>query len=92
VLNNEAEMKRHDKNKQHAGQATIEFTFGMIVTVLLLMGMVQVLIWTGQDLAKRRAGHEEHLILDVRGTIQTDPTFYYSTTVAAPVPTNIFGE
>jgi hypothetical protein len=35
-------------------QSTIEFTFGVIVIMFLIYGMVRVFRWTGMDLAQRR--------------------------------------
>jgi hypothetical protein len=75
------------------GQATLEFTFGMAIAALILMGMVQVLVWTGQDLAKRREAHEKILTnAHHHGQIQTQPTFYHSTPIFAAAESNIFGD
>lgn len=82
-----------DMKSGYPGQATLEFTFGMAVAALILMGMVQVLVWTGQDLAKRRQAHEEILTnSDHHGLIQTQPTFYHSTPIFAVAESNIFGD
>jgi hypothetical protein len=35
-------------------QSTLEFTFGMIVIVFLVYGMVQIFRWAGMDLVQRR--------------------------------------
>jgi hypothetical protein len=74
------------------GQATIEFTFAMVIAVLLLLGMIQVLVWSGQDLADRRQAHETYLTTDRRGIEQTNPTFYYSSPISATVASNLYGD
>ena len=43
-------------------QATIEFTFGMIVIMFLIYGMIRVFSWTGMELAQRRMAQDESLI------------------------------
>ncbi len=77
-------------------QATIEFTFAMVITVVLIVGMIKVFHWAGEDLAARRAAHES-VLLDP--TIMTDvqlrqarPVFYKSTKMNATVPSDIFGK
>ncbi len=45
-------MIRIRRNKW--AQATLEFTFGVIVLMFLVYGMVQVFRWAGLDLAQRR--------------------------------------
>ena len=40
--------------KSVLGQSTIEFTFGIIVIMFLIYGMIQVFRWAGMDLAQRR--------------------------------------
>jgi len=74
------------------GQAMIEFTFGMVVAILLLMGMVQVLVWTGLDLANRRLAHEQHLTRDAHGINQTEPIFYHSSPIFGGAASNVFGD
>ncbi|MEW5894924.1 MAG: hypothetical protein AB1650_04090 [Candidatus Omnitrophota bacterium] len=80
------------KSKRNA-QATMEFTFAMLVVVLLLIGMIQVMVWTGEDLANRRQAYEESMIRNLPGWQQADDEpYYYSTPVASAVPSNIFGD
>ena len=85
---------------QCSGQATIEFTFTMVIVVLLLFGMIQVAVWSGMDLADRRKAHEDFLTTtsirqggvkkEIYGKEQTNPTFYYSSPIGAAVSSNIF--
>lgn len=77
--------------KKESAQATIEFTFAMVIVVLLLIGMIQVVIWTGKDLADRRQAHETFLIQDAPGWQQTEPIFYHSSPIGAAVTSNLFG-
>lgn len=75
------------------GQATIEFTFAMIATVVLLMGMIQAVIWAGKDLAARRRAHEVYLTDNqLDGWEQTNPTFYRSAAMGAAVRSDIYNE
>lgn len=80
------------RNELNTAQATLEFSFAMVVAVLLLMGMIQVVVWTGQDLANRRQAHESTLTRpEMFGVDQTDPTFYYSTPIGSSAASNVFG-
>jgi hypothetical protein len=61
------------------GQATIEFTFAMIVTLMLVFALLMVFRWVGLDLAERRAAHERLLTRDtsdMRTEQQLNPNFY----------------
>lgn len=42
----------------------MEFTFGIVMTVLLLIGMIQVFIWVGADQVKQIDRHEAILRRD----------------------------
>ena len=59
-------------------QVTLEFTFSMILVLLLMYGVVSVLTWTGLTLAERRVAHENSLTsrTDVENwkNIYTDPS------------------
>jgi len=52
-------------------QSTIEFTFGMIVILFLIYGMVQVFRWTGMDLAQRR--YSQDASISTQNLIGGDP-------------------
>ncbi len=59
------------------GQATIEFTFSMIVIIFLIYGMVQVFRWAGLDLAERRVAHDKLLTNEsLTAEQQLNPEFY----------------
>ncbi len=75
-----------------SAQATIEFVFGMIGALLLLMGMIQVAVWSGRDLVARRKAHEDLIISNIDGIRQMNPNFYYSTPMFASVESNVFGD
>ena len=45
-------MKRVEQNKK--AQATVEFTFAVVVIMFIIYGMVQMFRWAGMDLAQRR--------------------------------------
>lgn len=83
--------------KNLKGQSTIEFTFSMVVTVLLILGLIRVFQWTGNDLAERRVAHETALLDGSCGDgptcplEQIRPTFFYSAELRAAVNSNIFG-
>jgi|GEM_PF-5029417 len=44
-------MINHDKFKK--AQSTIEFTFAMVVTALLIYGLIKVFQWVGMDYAQQ---------------------------------------
>ena len=46
------------------GQAIMEFTFCMIVVLLMIYGTAMIFRWTGMDLAERRIAHENSLYSD----------------------------
>ena len=57
-------------------QSTIEFTFTMIIVLLLVYGLVRVFRWTALDLADRRIAHETVLEDNRLSTrLQVDPNF-----------------
>jgi hypothetical protein len=78
-------------NQRRCGQAMIEFSFSMIVIVVLLIGMIKVFVWSGKDLLMRREMHES-VLMDPSSTPrqQIRPTFYYSTRFNAAVESNVY--
>ena len=59
------------------GQVILEFTFCMIVILIMLYGVIKVFHWTGSDLVERQRAHTKTLLvntLDPRE--QIDPYFY----------------
>ncbi len=80
-------------------QATLEFTFGMICTVLLIWGMFRIFVWVGGDLYLRRQTHEETLLQDpgcdnsACPLKQMRPSFMETTHLqATTINSSIFGE
>lgn len=64
------------KRPQH-GQATIEFTFAMTLTLIMTLALYMVFRWVGLDLANRRFTHENLLTNDsLRPEQQLNPDFY----------------
>jgi hypothetical protein len=82
----------------------LEFSFAIILVVLLALGMFRVFQWTAHDMADRRRAHEDVLVygkidanplIDIPSdepTIQLQPYFYSSTDLDAAVNSNIFGD
>ncbi len=50
--------------RKPTGQSFFEFTFGTVMTVFLMMGMIQVFIWAGYDQVKQLDRHNQLLIHD----------------------------
>jgi len=46
----------------HKGQVILEFTFCMIVILIMIYGVIKVFHWTGKDIVKRRIAHDAALI------------------------------
>jgi len=51
-------------HRNGTGQALMEFSFCMIVVLLMIYGTIMVFRWTGLDLAERRAAHDRSLSAD----------------------------
>jgi len=58
------------------GQVILEFTFCMIVILLMIYGSIKVFHWAGSDLVERQKMHEAVLIEDVDPRDQINPFFY----------------
>lgn len=59
------------------GQATIEFTFAIMLTLIMTLALFMVFRWVGLDLANRRYSHEKLLTNDsLRPEQQLNPDFY----------------
>ena len=73
------------------GQTMIEFSFCLIVVIILLLAMIKVFVWSGTDLANRRKMHEA-VLMDNRLSIQEQirPIFYYSGRINAEIDSNVF--
>ncbi len=70
------------------GQATIEFTFAMIITLILVYALFMVFRWAGLDLAERRVSHERLLSDEsLRPEQQLNPDFHKPRKMDAAVRT-----
>ena len=47
--------------KNKAAQVTLEFTFSMVLVLLLMYGVIRVLTWISLTLAERRVAHDHSL-------------------------------
>lgn len=79
-----------EKKTKHA-QVMIEFTFCMIVLLIMMYSLVKVFQWTGTDLARRRQAHDSFLTQDtgeaVHGHDKGDSTtFYYPRSTSTEGP------
>jgi len=75
-------------NKIKRAQVTLEFTFSMVLVLLLMYGVVRVMGWLSLTLAERRVAHEHSLTLrtdvenwkdiykDPSPLLQLQPEFY----------------
>jgi len=56
------------------GQVILEFTFCMIVILIMMYGVIKVFHWTGRDIVARQRAHELTLTANViNPRIQIDP-------------------
>lgn len=51
-------MLKPRKNNKLYGQVIIEFTFCMIIVMLMMYSLIKIFRWTGVDLAERRIAHD----------------------------------
>jgi len=47
------------------GQVILEFTFCMVIVLLMLYGITKVFVWTGREYVGRIQGHDETLNMNV---------------------------
>lgn len=74
-------MIRIRNNGMHNGQSILEFSFTLVVAMLMLWGTMMVFRWVGVDLSERRIAHDEGLTQVVAGSVyipQAANTFTYS--------------
>ena len=66
-------------------QAILEFTFAMVIIMLMMYSLIMIMRWVGMDFAERRIAHEQKLTEPIDedfrrrefGTLkQLDPYFY----------------
>jgi len=66
------------------GQVILEFTFCMIVILIMIYGVTKVFFWTGRDAADRRIAHDAALRNDQATPLeQISPDFYIPTKMDA---------
>ena len=65
------------------GQVILEFTFCMIVILLMIFAVAKVFIWTGRDLVERRIAHDNVLIGASTPLEEIDPYFFTPTKLNA---------
>ena len=58
------------------GQVIIEFTFCMIIVLLMIYGVTKVFFWAGRDLVERRKAHDNVLTGGGSPSQQIAPDFY----------------
>jgi len=90
----EPRNKKNEGRFDRRAQSTLEFTFAMVMIIMLIIGMIRVFAWTGRDLVERRIAHEETLTRSVGGGYaaqlkQTTPRFYGSADVNATWESNM---
>ena len=54
-------VSKNVRDMMRTGQVVLEFTFAMIIVMLMIYGAMKVFQWTGEDLARRRIAHDERL-------------------------------
>ena len=66
-------LKRNSKQRKKA-QVIIEFTFSMIIVMLMMFSLIKIFGWTGIDLVERRIGHDTTLRQAVNAPDYTSAT------------------
>ena len=59
------------KQKRNSAQVIVEFTFSLIMVLLILYGIVKVIRWSGVSLADRRIEHDRILNTNVPDNFPT---------------------
>ena len=71
----------------------VEFSFCLIVAIILFLGLIRVFVWSGKDLADRRRAYEAVLTdQSFNSEEQIRPVFYFSTRTNAAIDSNIYGK
>lgn len=77
-------LKKNDKHLCR-GQTMIEFTFCLIIILLMIYGLMRIFEWTGKNQALRRIAHDNLITAPVEHSYgnpgngparQIDPYFY----------------
>ena len=53
--------KHNIKNDTTTGQVILEFTFSMIIIMLMIYAAIKIFLWAGSDLVERRIDHDRVL-------------------------------
>ena len=81
-------LKNTPRNDTNLAQVTLEFTFSMILVLLLMYGVIRVMGWVALTLAERRVAHEnsltkqtsveswKNIYKDPSPLLQLEPEFY----------------
>ncbi len=68
------------RRKKIKGQGFLEFTFAMMVLMIMIYGLIRVFGWTGVDLTEGRLAHERTLTDGgLSSRQQINPEFYVPT-------------
>lgn len=60
------------------GQVMLEFTFAMIIIMLMMYSMMMIFRWSGLDMAERRMSHDNAILQDVPKPLSYSMTQVYS--------------
>jgi len=71
-----APLTINDSPLTRIGQVILEFTFCMIVILIMIYGVIKVFHWAGKDIVERRIVHDETLLKDVSPRDQIKPLLY----------------
>ena len=69
--------QKHKTDTRKWGQVTLEFTFCLVVVVLLMYGATKALRWVALDLSERRSAHDTLLSTPICGSIRCDESWKY---------------
>ncbi len=59
------DLKKNDKHLSR-GQTMVEFTFSLIVILLMIYGLMRIFEWTGKDQALRRIAQDTSITAPVK--------------------------
>ena len=86
-------MGNKDRFMNSKAQTMIEFSFSLIVVMLLFFGLIKVFVWSGKDIWQRGQAHTMVLTDNsFRPSQQIRPVFYYSTRMNAEIDSNFYGK
>lgn len=59
-----------------AGQSILEFSFGCMIVMVILFGLIQAVRWSMLEAAERRFDYERNLTSGTNALQQLDPNFH----------------